>query len=144
VPTAIRPGAARGRLVGGCLSVLATTLGTPWAIDTRGAVLFLEDVHERAYRIDRLLLQLRQAGKLDDVAGVVLGTFEACGSFDGVRPLDVVRAHFRDVPYPVGFGLPAGHLVTARHVEHWALPLGVLVELDVGAGTLRALEGAVA
>lgn len=144
VPDALRPGVARGRLVGGCLTVLATTLGTPWAIETRGAILFLEDVHERAYRLDRLLLQLRQAGKLDDVAGVVLGTFEACGSFDGVSPLDVLRDHFRDAPYPVGFGLAAGHLLAERDVPNWALPLGVEVELDTRRGELRALEGAVA
>jgi muramoyltetrapeptide carboxypeptidase len=144
VPDALRPGVARGRLVGGCLTVLATTLGTPWAIDTRGAVLFLEDVHERAYRLDRLLLQLRQAGKLDDVAGVVLGTFEACGPFDGVSPLDVLRDHFRDAPYPVGFGLAAGHLLAERDVHNWALPLGVEVELDTARSEIRALEGAVA
>lgn len=144
VPDALRPGVARGRLVGGCLTVLATTLGTPWALDTRGAVLFLEDVHERAYRLDRLLLQLRQAGKLDEVAGVVLGTFEACGPFDGVAPLDVLRDHFCDAPYPVGFGLTAGHLLAERDVPNWALPLGVEVELDVGRGALRALGGAVA
>jgi len=143
VPDALRPGVARGRLVGGCLTVLATTLGTPWAIDTRGAVLFLEDVHERAYRLDRLLLQLRQAGKLDDVAGVVLGTFEACGPFDGVGPLDVIRDHFRDAPYPVGFGMTAGHLLAERDVSNWALPLGVAVELDTDRGELRALDGAV-
>jgi muramoyltetrapeptide carboxypeptidase len=144
VPDALRPGVARGRLVGGCLTVLATTLGTPWALDTRGAVLFLEDVHERSYRLDRLLLQLRQAGKLDEVAGVVLGTFEACGSFDGVAPIDVLRDHFRDAPYPVGFGVTAGHLLAERDVPNWALPLGIEVELDLGHGELRALEGAVA
>jgi muramoyltetrapeptide carboxypeptidase len=144
VPTTIRPGRARGRLVGGCLTVLTTTLGTPWAVDTRGAVLFLEDVHERSYRLDRFLVQLRQAGKLDDVAGVVLGTFEACGPFDGVSPLDVLGEHFRDAPYPVAFGLTAGHLLAEREVENRALPLGVEVELDTERETLRALGGAVA
>lgn len=144
VPHMLRPGTARGRLVGGCLTVLATTLGTPWAIDPRGAILFLEDVHERAYRLDRLLLQLRQAGALDGVAGVVLGTFEACGSFDGISPAEVFRDHFRGAPYPVAFGLTAGHLLAERDVDHWALPLGVEVELDADQGELRALEGAVA
>lgn len=144
VPEALRPGVACGRLVGGCLTVLATTVGTPWAVDTRGAILLLEDVNERSYRLDRLLLQLRQAGKLDDVAGVVLGTFEACGPFDDVSALDVLRDHFRDAPYPVGFGLAAGHLLAERDVPHWALPIGVPVEFDADRGELRALEGAVA
>lgn len=143
VPEPIRPGLARGRLVGGCLSVLAATLGTPWAVDTSGAVLFLEDVHERAYRLDRLLVHLRQAGALDDVAGVVLGTFEACKPFDGVSPRDVLYDHFRDAPYPVAFGLRAGHLLDEEDVRNWALPLGVEVELDADRGMLRALEGAV-
>ena len=129
--------------MGGCLTVLATTLGTPWAIDTRGAVLFLEDVHERAYRLDRLLVQLRQAGMLDHVAGVALGTFEACKPFDGVSPRDVLCDHFRDAPYPVAFGLSAGHLLAERDVRNWALPFGVEVEIDAERGTLCALEGAV-
>src|SRR5919197_4079278 len=68
-PETVRPGRATGRLLGGCLSVLVATLGTPHAPDTDGTILFLEDVGERPYRLDRLLTQLRQAGKLDRVAG---------------------------------------------------------------------------
>jgi muramoyltetrapeptide carboxypeptidase len=143
VPTAVRPGRARGRLVGGCLSVLATTLGTPWAIDTDDAVLFLEDVHEWPYRLDRLLLQLRQADRLARVAGVVFGTMASCPSAHGLGALDVVREAFADAPFPVGFGVPAGHDPAAREVENLTLPLGVAVELDVDAGRLVALEAAV-
>lgn len=144
VPTAIRPGRATGRLVGGCLSVLASALGTPWAVDTDGAVLFLEDVHELPYRIDRLLTHLRQAGRLDRVAGVVFGTMAGCRPHDGLEALDVVRELFAEAPYPVGFGLPAGHTTTPSDVDNLVLPLGVEVALDTDRGSLVALEGAVA
>jgi muramoyltetrapeptide carboxypeptidase len=144
VPTAVQPGRARGRLLGGCLSVLATTLGTPWQMDTRGAILFLEDVNERAYRLDRLLLHLRQAGVLDGVAGVVFGTLEGCSPYDGVDALTVVQEHFAAAPYPVGVGLPAGHSSAPAQVENHILPLGIAVELDTDRGRLVSLEAAVA
>jgi len=144
VPVSVRPGRAHGRLVGGCLSVLATVLGTPHAPDTDGAILFLEDVHEWPYRLDRLITQLRQAGKLDRVAGVVFGTMAACRSQDGIGALEVVRACFADAAFPVGFGLPAGHDPSSESIENLALPLGVEVLLDTERGRLSALEPAVA
>jgi len=140
VPVAMRGGRACGRLLGGCLSVLVTTLGTPWAPDTNGAVLFLEDTWERPYRLDRLLTQLRQAGKLDRLAGLVFGTMAACPPVNGVGPADVIRACCDDLPYPIGFGLAAGHNPGG---DNLALPLGVQVELDTDRGRLRALEAAV-
>jgi muramoyltetrapeptide carboxypeptidase len=143
VPVGIRPGRATGRLLGGTLSVLVTTLGTPYAPDLDGAIVFLEDVHEWPYRLDRLLTQLRQSGKLDRVAGVVFGTMEACRTLDGVTAVDVVREVFAEAPFPVGLGLPAGHSAAPVDVENFALPLGVEVELDVGGGRLAALEPAV-
>ena len=143
VPLSIRPGRATGRLLGGTLSVLATTLGTPYAPDLDGAVLFLEDVHEWPYRLDRLLTQLRQSGKLDRIAGVVFGTMAACRTLDGVSAVEVIRDAFAGAPYPVGFGLPAGHDPADSGVENLALPLGVEVELDVDRGRLAALEPAV-
>jgi muramoyltetrapeptide carboxypeptidase len=142
-PTCLRPGRARGRLAGGCLSVVVTTLGTPWAPDFDGAVVFLEDVHEWPYRLDRLLTHLRQSGCLDRAAGVVFGTLEACRSLDGVSPVDVVANVFADAPYPVALGLPAGHTNAEANVDNLALPLGVEVELDAGAGRLVAAEAAV-
>jgi muramoyltetrapeptide carboxypeptidase len=144
VPVPIRPGRARGRLVGGCLSVLVSLLGTRWTLDTAGAILFLEDVNEWPYRIDRLLLQLRQAGALERVAGVVFGTMATCPKARGVGALDVVRETFADAPFPVAFGVPAGHVPpNVSPVENLTLPLGVPVELDVEAGRLVALEPAV-
>jgi muramoyltetrapeptide carboxypeptidase len=143
LPLAVQPGRAAGRLAGGCLSVLATLVGTPSAPDTAGAILFLEDVHEWPYRVDRLLTQLRQAGKLDGVAGVVFGTMATCRSQDGVGAVDVVRQFFAGAPYPVAFGLAAGHDPAATTVENLALPLGARVEIDTESGRLAALEPAV-
>jgi muramoyltetrapeptide carboxypeptidase len=144
VPVAVRPGRATGRLLGGCLSVLATTLGTPWAPETAGAVLFLEDVGERPYRLDRLLTHLRQAGKLDHVSGVVFGTMAGCPPVADVGPLEVVRAAFHDAPFPVGFGLAAGHQNgPVGPADNLALPLGVQATLDTGTGRLGAIEPAV-
>jgi len=72
----LNPGQARGRLVGGCLQLIISTLGTPYDLETRGSILFLEDTGEEAYRVDRMITQLIQAGKLRGVRGIVLGTFK--------------------------------------------------------------------
>jgi muramoyltetrapeptide carboxypeptidase len=126
VPEALAPGVAGGPLVGGCLSSLVALLGTPFAIDTDGCVLFLEDVAERPYRLDRMLTQLRLAGKLERVAGVVLGSFADCdGTVEGDVAAAVFREFFADAPYPVVAGFPAGHLS-----ENLALALGVAVRVD--------------
>jgi muramoyltetrapeptide carboxypeptidase len=143
VPETVRPGRATGRLMGGCLSVLATTLGTPWAPDTDGAILFLEDVRESPYRLDRLLTHLAQSGKLERVAGLVFGTMTACPPVDGVDPLEVVRACCAALPCPVGFGVPSGHAAPSGARDNLALPLGVSVVLDTERARLAALEPAV-
>jgi muramoyltetrapeptide carboxypeptidase len=143
VPAVVRSGRARGRLVGGCLAVLIAALGTPWAIDTAGAMLFLEDIAERPYRLDRLLTQLRQSGRCAEVAGIVFGTMATCPAVDGIGPLEVVRACLGDLPCPIGFGLPSGHDPHPTGCENLALPFGVEVELDTERGRLLALEGAV-
>ena len=140
VPTPLRPGRATGRLVGGCLSVLVTLLGTPYAPDTTDAILFLEDTHEWPYRLDRLLTQARQAGLFDHVAGVVLGTFETCPTHQQVSALDILRDEFAAAPFPVAFGLHAGHTAAERDIDQMALPLGVRVAFDADAGTLGCLE----
>ena len=128
-------GQAAGRLVGGCLSSLVALLGTPYAIETDDAVLFLEDVAERPYRIDRMLTHLKLAGKLDRVAAVVLGAFADCdGPGDDDRTADVIRDFFADVPYPVVAGFPAGHLS-----ENLPFTLGLPLRVDTRAGCLEAL-----
>jgi muramoyltetrapeptide carboxypeptidase len=136
----LRSGVAEGRLVGGCLSIVVATLGTPFAVDTRGAVLFLEDVGERPYRIDRMLTQLKQAGKLDRLAGVIFGEMPGCfeNSDDPTLLLSVIEDIFSEYAYPVGFGMPAGH-----GGENFTLPLGIRVRLDTTRRTFTFLESAV-
>ncbi len=122
----IQPGTAEGPLVGGCLSVIVATLGTPYAIETRGRLLFLEDVNEKPYRIDRMLTHLRQAGMLDNVAGVIFGEMSGCIATENERVSvrDVIAEAFADAPYPVAFGLPSGHGAGTL-----TLPLGIRARL---------------
>jgi len=128
-------GSATGRLVGGCLSSLVALLGTPYAIQTEGAVLFLEDVAEPPYRIDRMLTHLGLAGKLDRIAGVVLGSFADCGGSDaGDETAAVFRDFFADATFPVIAGFPAGH-----RSENLPLALGMPFRIDTDAGWVEAL-----
>jgi muramoyltetrapeptide carboxypeptidase len=139
-PTVIRDGVAEGRLLGGCLSLLVTTLGTPFALDTTGAILFIEDVAEKPYRIDRMLTHLKQAGKLDNLSGVIFGPMTGClgDTNDPALLLSVIAEVFSDYSYPIGFGLPAGH-----GGDNLALPLGTRVRLDTLQRHLTFLEPAV-
>lgn len=107
----VQGGIAEGVLSGGCLSILVSMLGTPWAPQTRDRILFLEEVNEKPYRIDRMLTQLRQAGAFDHVAGVVFGEMDGChaGPNERVTVRDVIAEAFAAAPYPVAFGLPSGH-----------------------------------
>lgn len=128
----LAPGRAEGRLLGGNLAVLCALLPTPFAPPLRGAVLFLEDVGERPYRIDRMLTTLEHAGVLSQVAGVVLGHFtEAAPGPDGTAVETVLARRLADLGIPVAAGLPAGHVD-----DNLPLPLGRQVVLDAGAGTL--------
>lgn len=122
----VQPGMAEGLLVGGSLSVIVALLGTPWALETRGRLLFLEDVNEKPYRVDRMLTQLRQAGVLDGVAGVIFGEMPGCtaGEDERVTVRDVIAEAFATAPYPVAFGLPSGHGTGTL-----TLPLGIRARL---------------
>ena len=124
------PGRAAGRLIGGNLSIVASLLGTPWAWPSDGTILFLEDVSEALYRVDRLLTQLRHAGVLDGARGFLLGSFS-----EDADPVAVLREHLAGLGKPLLAGWPAGHAIPNR-----ALPLGALVTLDAGAGTLTLDE----
>lgn len=127
----VSPGTARGVAVGGSLSLLAAACGTPEQVDTEGAVLFLEDVGERPYRVDRLLLQLDRAGLLDAASALVLGDFAGCEE-PGLTWRDAVDRVVRGKPLPVLAGVPFGH-----GNPNLAVPLGGRVQLDAGAGWVR-------
>lgn len=116
-------GAAQGRLVGGNLSVLCSLLGTPWVVETRDAILFIEDCGEPSYRIDRLLTQLRLAGKLDAAAGFLIGSFSAADD-----PGEVIRELLAPFGKPILAGWPAGHCK-----PNYPLPINVEVLLDADA-----------
>lgn len=120
------PGRAEGRLIGGNLSLVAALLGTPWAWDARGALLFIEDVGEEPYRIDRLLTQLRLAGVLDAAAGFLIGSFT-----ESAAPTAVLHQTLGALGKPLLAGWPSGHGTPNR-----PLPLGLQVTLDADAGTL--------
>ncbi len=135
----ISPGVAEGRLVGGNLAVLCALLGTPYAPPRQGCILFLEDVGEAPYRVDRMLTSLRQAGWFEQVAGVALGAFTRCDGSGGppgacgLGACDtVLRERLEGLGVPVLAGIPAGHLKTNP-----MLPLGRLATLDADAQTLR-------
>jgi muramoyltetrapeptide carboxypeptidase len=125
----LHPGRARGTLYGGCLSVLVSLLGTPYEPQTEGKLLFLEDVNAKPYQIDRMLWQLRQAGKLDDVRGVIFGEMLDCVS-PGAPPAlldEVILRSFEEFKGPIAIGLRSGH-VSRQNVT---LTFGVEAELLV-------------
>ena len=122
-------------MIGGCLSVVVTTLGTPYEIQTKGKILFLEDVAEKTYRIERMLTHLKMAGKLNDVAGVVFGQFTDCDLGEGRGLTEIVEDLFQGVNYPVLSGISAGH-----GEENLLLPFGVRMVLDGREGSLSLLE----
>jgi muramoyltetrapeptide carboxypeptidase len=135
---ALRSGKCEATMMGGCLSLLTTTLGTPYEIDTRKKILFLEDVGEKPYRIERMLIHLKMAGKLDGLAGLVFGDFTECNG-EGPRDVkSVIREMFHDAAYPVALGMPAGH-----GSENLALPFGVRMRLDCNEGRLSLIEAPV-
>ena len=135
----IRPGIASGALTGGCLSIITASIGTPYEIHTEGRILFIEDLGEPPYRIDRMLTHLLLAGKFDAPAGVLLGEFLDCEPDQGnYSVMDTIRDFFDSLNIPVMANFPAGH-----GANNWALPLGIRVRMDAGAGTLEFLEPAV-
>lgn len=128
-------GRCEGRLVGGNLSLICATLGTPYAIDAAGGVLLLEDVDEKPYRVDRMMSHLRLAGVLDAAAGIVLGRFTCKDPEDQALQRQVVLEYCHDLGRPVVADFPCGHVA-----DNATLPLGARVALDADAGTLEVLE----
>jgi len=135
-------GTAEGILYGGCLSILVAALGTPHDIHTDGTILFMEDVNAKPYQVDRMLMQLKLAGKLRGVQGIVFGEMLDCvqNNDQGYTLQEVVRRIVGDLGVPVAYGLRSGH-VTRKNIT---LPIGVRASLSVNGGqvTLKILEAA--
>lgn len=135
----IRPGKARGRLVGGNLSVVVSMIGSSYLPDWDGHILFLEDTHEDVYRIDRMLTQLSLAGILPRLAGIVFGKCTDCEAEDPSLTLNqVLQHHVGPLGSPAFSGSMIGHIG-----DKFTLPMGVEAEIDAGQGTIRLLEPAV-
>jgi muramoyltetrapeptide carboxypeptidase len=134
-------GTAEGILYGGCLSLLCASLGTSYEICTRGTVLFMEDLNEPPYRIDRMLMQLKLAGKFKGVKGIVFGEMRRCdqrGAEDYTLQQVVMRV-LGDLHVPIAFGLKSGH-VSSRN---FTLPFGVPASLNAGDSVMLSYESAV-
>jgi muramoyltetrapeptide carboxypeptidase len=137
----ITPGRARGRLLGGNLSVLTAMLGSPFVPDFNGAVLFLEDVGEAYYRVDRMMTQLALAGVLREIRGFVFGTCSECSPGEGYASLtmeEIFDDHIKPLGIPAWQGAMIGH-----GMMQWTLPVGLPVEIDASLGTLTLSEPAV-
>jgi muramoyltetrapeptide carboxypeptidase len=139
----LREGRAQGKLHGGCLSMLAASLGTPFAIQTEGTILFIEDIAAKPFQIDRMLIQLRMAGKLERVRGFVFGEMVDCVQPGGqdYTLQEVILRVLENYDVPVIYGLRSGH-VSRSNIT---LPLGVQAELIANSSdiTLRIMESSV-
>jgi muramoyltetrapeptide carboxypeptidase len=134
----ITQGSGEGTLLGGCLNLVEATIGTPWELDTRGSILILEDRAMKPWQVDRALMHLKQAGKLREVAGLVLGDFPESDPPHGTESVrDVARRILAPLGIPIVFGAPIGH--TSRPML--TLPLGVEARLSADReGKLEILE----
>jgi muramoyltetrapeptide carboxypeptidase len=144
-PLTIKDGVARGELIGGNLSVVVSLIGTPYDIDTRSKIIFLEEMEEDPYRIDRMLTQMKMAGKFDSAAGIALGVFKDCkpsekSSFDtSFTTIEVLKDRLGDLSIPVVYGMSFGHVK-----DKFVLPFGIRAELDTSKQIITLLEQPVA
>jgi muramoyltetrapeptide carboxypeptidase len=144
-PHVLRPGDAEGPLVGGNLSLVCALIGTRWQLDTKGKILFLEDVHEAPYRVDRMLTQLAQAGALAQASGIVFGDFHLDDTPLASEMPELLRVlidRTRELTIPVAHGFPFGHRPAS-----WTLPFGARARLRAGdvavPAQLELMESAV-
>lgn len=139
--TTITPGTAKGKLVGGNLTVLTAIMGSDYLPNWKDTILFLEDIDEKVYRVDRMLTQLKLAGVLDQVNGVVFGKCTDCGPGGGYGSLtldEVLEQHLQPLKVPVYSGAMIGHIT-----HKFTVPVGAEAEIDATAGTIRLLNSAV-
>jgi muramoyltetrapeptide carboxypeptidase len=137
----LQAGVAEGRLLGGNLSLLQCLVGTKFFPDLDDAILFVEDVGEDLYRVDRMLAHLRMAGMLQKVKGVMVGRFTEMDRSGGDGALgfdEVLSTYLLPLQVPVAYGFPFGHID-----NQWTLPLGVKARLDATTGELEILDAAV-
>lgn len=137
----ITPGQTTGLLLGGNLSVISGIVGSPYLPDTTGAILFLEDVGEPPYRVDRMLTQLKLAGVLDGLAGFVFGQCTACdpgASYGSLTLAEILQDHIQPLGIPAYAGAWIGHVEPL-----WTLPIGGLITMDAEVGSLRMQSPAV-
>lgn len=137
----ITPGTARGALLGGNLTVLTAVLGSPYVPSFDGAILFLEDVGEDLYRIDRMFTQLKLVGVLERIRGLVFGTCAECGPGEGFGSLtleEILADHVKPLKVPAWFGAMIGH-----QMPQWTIPVGAEAEIDATTATIRLLSPAV-
>ncbi|WP_008311822.1 LD-carboxypeptidase [Leptolyngbya sp. PCC 6406] len=137
----ITPGRARGRFYGGNLSVISGIVGSPYLPDLTGAILFLEDIGEAVYRVDRMLTQMKLAGALEGLAGFIFGQCVNCGpsgGYGGLTLEEVLADHIRPLGIPAWSNAALGHLEPIL-----TLPLGTEVEIDATTGQITGLEAAV-
>jgi muramoyltetrapeptide carboxypeptidase len=137
---AFHQGVAQGEVIGGCLSIVVAMLATPYAPDFSGKILFLEDTGEKAYRIDRMLVQLRQSGALSRVAGVVFGGLRGPLDAESERRLihDFAAEQTTGLGVPVLWGIEAGHAT-----ENLTLPMGARARVDSRTRRISFVERAV-
>jgi len=136
----ITPGKARGKLIGGNLSVLSAMVGSAYLPNWQGSILFLEEIGEEVYRVDRMLTQLKLAGILDRLSGFIFGQCTRC---DPEKPeqsltlMQVLQDHIQPLKIPAWYGSAIGHIP-----NKFTLPIGLEVEIDANNGSIQMLESA--
>lgn len=139
--TVIRPGKAKGKLIGGNLSLLASLAGTDFQLDVKDKLLFIEDIGEKPYRIDRMLTQLRQSCKLETAAGIALGVFADCEADEddlSLSLMETLEGQLNDLNIPIIYGLSFGHIA-----DQCTFPIGLEATLDTSEQTITLKESAV-
>lgn len=125
----LRPGVASGKVIGGNLTTLSHLTGTPFEPEFAGHLLFIEDIGEAPYRIDRMMTQLKMAGKFSGISGLLLGRFSGCGPMEQIH--SIMQSVFQDSDIPMLSGIPAGH-----GLPNLIVPMGVDATLDADKGLL--------
>ena len=131
----LKSGSASGVLTGGCLSLLVGTLGTPHALDAEGKILFIEEVNEAPYCVDRMFTHLRNAGKMEHIKGLIFGAMQGCEGEQNDVLWQIILDMFQDAEFPIAYGLPSGH-----GEQNLTLPLGLPVHLDANEKVLKFIS----